>query len=157
MWAFLVLVSGGFFYTAGAIMNAKATPNPTVVRYQAQAESMFVWHNIAKKESQRPANNARNTFYFSDFPSYGFTDSTWASQKDGSCLVTYSVVGSLTTERARSVTASLAKYATNGRSVGFIDANRKVTASSNPVQDMGKTLLRNVPNAKETPYIRECS
>ena len=156
MWAFLVLVSGGFFYTMGAIMNAKATPNPTVVRYQAQAESMFVWHNIAKKESQK--NPAVTSFLPSSYQNtYDYyKDRTWASQKDGVCLVTYSVV-SLTTERARSVTASLAKYATNGRSVGFIDANRKVTASSNPVQDMGKTLLLNVPNAKETPYIRECS
>ena len=156
MWAFLVLVSGGFFYTVGAIMNAKATPNPTVVQYQAQAESMFVLHNIAKKESQKPANSARKTFYFNDFPSYGFTDSTWASERVGSCLVTYSRVGLLTTERARSVTASLAKYATNGRSVGFIDANRKVTASSNPDHRSNPSSLFANTNAKDTPYIHEC-
>lgn len=154
MWGFLVLISGGFFYTVGAIMNAKATPNPTVVRYQTQAESMFVWHNIAKKESQKTPG--LTSFYYTSFSSYGFTDPTWETSKvstNPTCLLTYKRKG-MPLSGPQYVTASLAKYVSPGlRFVGFIDANGTVTASSNP-SDIGKNF--SVANAQDTPYIHEC-
>ena len=153
MWGFLVLISGGFFYTVGAIVNAKATPNPTVVRYQAQAESMFVLHNLAMRKARSvvpPATVASS--YSSTSFSGDYTDATWESRRSGCGYVTYSRVDLLTTERARSVTASLAKYVTAGRSVGYIDPAGGVIARSTA----GPTLSTPPTQARGTPYIYEC-
>jgi len=149
MWGYLVIMAGGFFYTTGAILNAKATPSTTQLQSQTTAQSMFVWH----MESQKKPN--RWPITSSEAASIGladYKDTRWQSRRlHGNCKITYRLRDQ-PLPYPQAIASDLIRYVNANRSVGYIDATGIITAVSNK----GPSLNSAPSDARDSPFIYEC-
>ncbi|MEY3201532.1 MAG: hypothetical protein RIR70_1082 [Pseudomonadota bacterium] len=154
MWGLLVVISGSFFYTVSAIMNARAVPNPTTVVSQSKADSMYLLSQIAKKKKADGTWTGSVPLDQSLLKrNYKYIDPNWQAKIVAACVITYKTPA-VDLSDARKFTASLGKYASNARLVGYVNASGTIVAAS----ENGPTLAgSSIPSdLRSSPFIYDC-